>query len=488
GVVRVPQDEPTISAGISEASPGDTVLIASGTYDEHSLNVTKGITIAGAADHPDSVTIDGGGTDQIMHIMGADGSVVRGITFTNGRAFLAGAVRCDTSGVDFESCAFTDNYSTYIAGALYLENASRETQTFNNCTFSGNYAEGSGGAVWLEYGAAVFTNCTFDQNDAEFDGGAVAVSDEATVTFTDCVFDGNDALDGYGGALDIGSDGSLALTGCTFTGNKAYDGDGGAVYVNPGTHADISSCDFVGNWAEDRSGAVSLDELPHISVTDCGFESNTTDREAAALDIDESNDITFERNAFVGHTGTGGAAVIVYNSPMTFTDCLFAGNTANWGGALEIWNSDPTTIHGCTFTGNEMTGFGGAPAITIYSTSGGDPTITFEYCSISENIGGEPIYESDGVANLSCSTVWGNPSGDWVGPIAGQGSVNGNMSEDPLFCDPESGDYRLCADSPCLPENNPECTELIGAYEAGCPECGTAVEPVSWGSIKAIFR
>ncbi|MBD3367901.1 MAG: hypothetical protein GF405_06990, partial [Candidatus Eisenbacteria bacterium] len=47
GVVRVPQDEPTISAGISEASPGDTVLIASGTYDEHSLNVTKGITIAG---------------------------------------------------------------------------------------------------------------------------------------------------------------------------------------------------------------------------------------------------------------------------------------------------------------------------------------------------------------------------------------------------------------------------------------------------------
>ncbi len=486
--IRVPQDQPTIAAGIGAASPGDTVLISSGTYHEHGLSVTEGITIAGAAGIADSVTIDGD-ANQIMRFSLADGSVVRGLTFTGGSShMIGGAVRCDTTSVTFESCDFTSNYAGYIGGAIYIESAERSVQTFSDCAFTSNTSIGSAGAVWVEHGSVIFTGCSFEDNDADFGGGAVGTKDGTTIGFTDCSFDGNRALGGLGGALDIDDDATLTLSGCSFTENDAFDDEGGAVFVGRDAVAHIDDCDFISNWADNIGGALSFYRADEISVTDCLFEGNATSGSAAALYIPNSTNVTLERNEFIGNTGTGGAVVEIYNSPATLSDCLFAGNTSGWGGALEIWNSDPTTIHGCTFTGNEMSGVGGGPALSIYGTSGGDPTITLEYCSISENIGGEPFYTSDGFANLSCSNVWGNPAGDWVGPIAGQESVNGNLCENPLFCDAAARDYRLCADSPCLPENNPECSELIGAYEAGCPECGTAAEPASWGQIKAIFR
>jgi hypothetical protein len=53
-----------------------------------------------------------------------------------------------------------------------------------------------------------------------------------------------------------------------------------------------------------------------------------------------------------------------------------------------------------------------------------------------------------------------------VRPIADQYGVDGNISEDPLFCAPETEDFTLQDCSPCAPYSPPneECS-LIGA----CP-------------------
>jgi hypothetical protein len=56
---------------------------------------------------------------------------------------------------------------------------------------------------------------------------------------------------------------------------------------------------------------------------------------------------------------------------------------------------------------------------------------------------------------LACCDVYGNTQGDWVGCLAGGEGVDGNFTADPLFCDPENGDYSLDAVSPCL--NVPGC-------------------------------
>jgi hypothetical protein len=102
---------------------------------------------------------------------------------------------------------------------------------------------------------------------------------------------------------------------------------------------------------------------------------------------------------------------------------------------------------------------------------------------------GEALFCGDVASDpaLTCCDVYGNAGGDWVGCIADQYGINGNFSEDPLFCDMSGGDLTLCANSPCLPTGN-SCGVLIGAHDQGCPDCSSPVKPTSWGAIKALYR
>jgi hypothetical protein len=138
-------------------------------------------------------------------------------------------------------------------------------------------------------------------------------------------------------------------------------------------------------------------------------------------------------------------------------------------------------LTGCTFSGNGADYFGGG----MYCESG-SPTLA--ECIIAFSTDGGAVYcGSGGAATLACCDVFGNAGGDWFGCIADQYGVNGNFSEDPLFCGDLNPDepYTLHASSPCAPENNPECG-LIGAWEVGCGL--TPVQATSWGAVKAMYR
>jgi hypothetical protein len=88
---------------------------------------------------------------------------------------------------------------------------------------------------------------------------------------------------------------------------------------------------------------------------------------------------------------------------------------------------------------------------------------------------------------LTCCDIFGNAGGDWVGCIADQYGIAGNICLDPLFCDPQNLDLTLREESPCAPFSPPnaECDQ-IGAWPVGCG--GTPVTPTTWGAIKARFR
>ncbi|MFH1276754.1 MAG: hypothetical protein ABIK65_00010 [Candidatus Eisenbacteria bacterium] len=94
---------------------------------------------------------------------------------------------------------------------------------------------------------------------------------------------------------------------------------------------------------------------------------------------------------------------------------------------------------------------------------------------------------------LSCNNAWSNSEYDYDGleGTCDSAGVNGNISADPLFCNPDADDYSIASESPCAPENSGGCG-LIGALPVGCtvtsvPAGGTR-EPVSWGSVKKLFR
>lgn len=302
-------------------------------------------------------------------------------------------------------------------------------------------------------------------------GGAVLCELGSAPQIRDCIFSANRyaALACFGGSAP-------ALTGCSFANNQGQEG--GAVFCEASSPT-FTDCDFSHNSALWHGGAF------------CGSPSSAE----------------FIGCHFTGNeAGTGGAVIVYFGGEPLFRDCLFEGNTSIEGpAAMLLFGFVIGTLDGCTFVGNYTQGYG-----TIVGTGKMDHLIvrncTFwgnsanngavigvgEIDAVIDNtliafnqgcvaVGGEhPV-------TISCCDLCGNENGDWVGSIADQYGIRGNISEDPLLCDPHSGDFMLDCSSPCAPFSppNPEC-DLIGAWPVGCG-ASPSIES-SWGGIKTLFR
>jgi len=163
---------------------------------------------------------------------------------------------------------------------------------------------------------------------------------------------------------------------------------------------------------------------------------------------------------FTGGKGFNGGAVFLYQSPILITKCVFVDNhNTGSGGALECRPSSPT-ITDCTFAGNSSPG---GAAIQIHAGS----ALTLQGTLIAFNSGSEAVrcYQGGGTVSLACCDVYGNSGGDWIGCLAGQDSLNGNLAEDPQLCDLGTGDLRLDFASPCVDADG--CGQ-IGAFGPAC--------------------
>jgi hypothetical protein len=132
----------------------------------------------------------------------------------------------------------------------------------------------------------------------------------------------------------------------------------------------------------------------------------------------------------------------------------------------------------CTFVGNS--------AESGAAVAGSCLLMTLDRCLVAFNARGAAIRDVY-APQITCCDIYGNVGGDWVGEIAQFLGIDGNISADPLFCDPGAWDYRLGLDSPCAPFSppNPEC-DRIGAWPVGCGP--TPIRSSTWGRIKTMFR
>jgi len=195
-----------------------------------------------------------------------------------------------------------------------------------------------------------------------------------------------------------------------------------------------------------------------VTVSDCSFWNNRASR-GGALWLERDADIRFINSLFFDNWADETAAAVW---------CRYAGIAH---------------FENCTFVGNGLPS--GGSVIDC-----GPATVTMANCIIAFSSGCQAV---GGPAELLCSDIYGNSGGDWVGDIADQYGVSGNISEDPLFCDPDNSDFSLDADSPCAPFSppNPEC-DLIGSEPVACGG-PTACEDqhsggTTWGEVKALFR
>jgi predicted outer membrane repeat protein len=277
--LTVPAQYPTIQAGITAAQPGDTVLIAGGTYSgkgNYNLDFGgKAITVAsqnGAAKTILDVQYLGQGV--LFHSGETAAAKLQGLTIKSGfSGDGAGGVAITGSSPTVSGCVFVHNYSNDAGGGLSATKTANPTVT--GCAFTSNYAVFDGGGLFLE-GSGTVTGCTFTSNSTGSLGGGLALGEVTLVgaVVSSCIFSGNAASSGSGGGLFAGYEAEAVsvILSCVFVGNTAKN-SGGGIYGQ----ATVTNCTTSGNTALAGSGVSLIGSLTNsILYADNGPEIDSS--------------------------------------------------------------------------------------------------------------------------------------------------------------------------------------------------------------------
>jgi hypothetical protein len=171
----------------------------------------------------------------------------------------------------------------------------------------------------------------------------------------------------------------------------------------------------------------NLDSSPMLA--DCSFSDNSSTRIGGAIHNRNSHPILlkciFNRNSSLGH---GGGMCNVVNSNPSLTNCTFISNTATYGGAIDCFSSSPIITNN-TIVNNIATEYGGGICF-------GNASLTVTNTILWNNSPNE-LYEElpRRERSSSPSVTYNNIKGGFLG--------EGNIDSDPLFADPDKGDYHL---------------------------------------------
>lgn len=448
--LHVPDDYPLILDAMYFAGRGDTVLVECGVYYEGNIQMKSGVTLISETGEVGCAMIDAQNMSRIIECVDCDdNTLIKGFTLAGG---------------------YVTGTQSYGGGVSCLNSSPRlENLDIIVCQVRGVDAYGGGGLGCLHSSPTLtnveFRNCVL-VDATTHGGGAMEVLGESSPTLTDVRFKTSWTTDSFGGALSIEAAGftEVMLNNVSFTGNSAAT-SGGGMYVGNGV-AIGDGLLFHDNWAP-VGGGVHLASCRNCTLRNVTFTENTAASGRGGGLLDETTpagELTLSNASFLDNTastGGGGMACFSANLP-SISYATFARNSATTGGGLDVAGS-VIDISNSTFSGNDASGAGGG----IYLDGATTLNLNSSIIAYSTSGAGLEIWGYTPPV-ITCTDIYGNAGGDWVGPIAPLDGLYGNLWVDPLFCDAYSDTFDLAGDSECLPGNN-SCSVLIGAWGAGCP-------------------
>jgi len=202
-IINVPDDYPTIQAGIDAASDGYTVLVQPGTYYENINFNGKNIVVI-STDGPDVTTIDGNQNGCVVIFEnGEDNTAVfSGFTVMNGQGegypyYNGGGITCRNSSSPILSNIDIRENTSYDGGGILCDDSS---PSLTNVTISENTASWGGGLL-CRYSSPSLINVTIYGNSATQHGGGIRCY-VSSISLENVTIYGNSA-DGHGGGIYV---------------------------------------------------------------------------------------------------------------------------------------------------------------------------------------------------------------------------------------------------------------------------------------------
>ncbi|MEN6545901.1 MAG: NosD domain-containing protein [Armatimonadia bacterium] len=407
--INVPTDYTTIQAAIDAASDGDTIIVAQGTYKEYLDFKAAAITLTSTDPNSSTVVartiIDGQDLGPVVQFVSGEmaNSVITGFTITNGTATDGGGILCDASSPTISSNRIRLNKATSRGGGICCLTGSAPKITANN--ISGNTVDSGGdssvfgGGIYCRNSSAEISSNTIMGNTA--------------VAYDDWPYENGAAC---GGGITC-SGGTPLISANVITSNSAsgpIESLGGGIYLQSASGALVTGNTISGNTApassgDNYGGGICLRGSPSR------IESNVLDgnsgRRGGGIFCDGASAAPVTGNVFVNNSATEVGGAICSDASAVITNNTFRANTAPAGAGGGIW------------------------------CAAASPQI--KNCIVASSAGGGGIGASaSSTPNVSYCDVWGNTGGEYVG-LTDPSGTNGNITRDPLFVSPATGDFRL---------------------------------------------
>jgi predicted outer membrane repeat protein len=279
-IINIPDDYPTIQAGIDAAVDTDTVLVQPGTYYENINYNGNNITVASLflttqdTTYISQTIIDGNESGRVVTFYNNEDStaVLSGFKITNGQVddhAAGGGIACSNSSPSLQNVIISDN-SAGSGGGIYCESSS---PSLENVTITGNSAYGtccatSGGGIYCSYNSSPsLENVTIIGNSAWESGGGIVCYYNSNPILENVTITGNSAAS-VGGGICCWDNSNPSLINVTITGNSA-DRYGGGIHcwVNSSLSFDpVERCNIFLNLAGSSGCDLYAYDCPTIDV------------------------------------------------------------------------------------------------------------------------------------------------------------------------------------------------------------------------------
>ncbi|HHE47096.1 MAG TPA: hypothetical protein ENL08_05285, partial [Bacteroidetes bacterium] len=218
------------------------------------------------------------------------------------------------------------------------------------------------------------------------------------------------------------------LTGFTIQ-NGSTDQPAG-IDCEPGSPT-ITHCIIQNNTSSGSGGGIGIYQDSEPIISQCVIRNNTSHWSGGGVMVNQSSNAVIvhcliTQNRATAESGLGGGIAIRQCAPLIENCSIIDNENEGADGMLILWGANPRIVNSI---------FWDNPTAIFFNITGERNSVTISYSDIE---GGE-----DGISGDNGDINWGE----------------GNIDEDPLFADPDNGDFHLTEDSPCIDAGDPDSPE-----------------------------